>query len=54
MDAEMICDRCGEEIYSGESHYFLNGQAVCIDCAGDFALELLAPYRVGGAAWPRM
>ena len=32
MDAEMICDRCGEEIYSGESHYFLNGQAVCISC----------------------
>ena len=48
MDMELICDRCGEEIYCAEGYYFVNGQAVCTDCAGEFARELLEPYRVGG------
>ena len=43
------CDRCGGEIYEGESYHRLNGENVCDDCFERFARILLRPYRVGGA-----
>jgi len=48
VETEMICDHCGEEIYSGEGYYRVDGQTVCIDCAADFAKGLMRPYWVGG------
>jgi len=49
LERDMICDVCGEEIYAGEGYYYIDGQAVCTDCASDFAGELLKPYWVGGS-----
>lgn len=48
METEIICDHCGEEIYTGEGCYCMDGQIICIDCAADFARGLMRPYWVGG------
>ena len=42
------CDICGFEIYRGETYYRINGEVVCVDCLGEFAARILAPFRMGG------
>lgn len=42
------CDICGFEIYRGETCYRVNGETICEDCLGEFAVRLLAPFRMGG------
>lgn len=42
------CDICGFEIYRGETYYWINGEVVCVDCLGEFAARILAPFRMGG------
>lgn len=44
------CDNCGFEIYQGESYYYINGEFICVDCLGEYAARLLAPFRIGGEA----
>lgn len=39
------CDRCGGEIYIGETLWRFHGRTVCRDCFTSFARELLAPYE---------
>ena len=44
-----VCAQCGGEIYTGESYYHINGQAVCTDCLADYAAQIFAPYLTKGA-----
>ena len=39
------CDRCGGEIYRGETHWHFHGRTVCRDCFTPFARELLSSYE---------
>ena len=32
----LVCTRCGEPIYEGESYYRIYGYAVCEHCMDDF------------------
>lgn len=46
--AAALCDCCGSEIYQGEPCYYVNGAWICPDCAPDFALAMLGPYKTEG------
>lgn len=37
------CDRCGGDIYKGETLWHFHGETVCRDCFTPFAREILAP-----------
>ncbi len=43
-----FCTRCGGELYPRQPHWRVGGQLLCRDCAVQWALETLAPYRTGG------
>ena len=47
-EVEILCDRCGEEIYDGEEYYRVDGQIICTDCVAEYARRLLWPCRMGG------
>ena len=36
------CDRCGGEIYEGDTYYAIDGQNICVDCLRDFASDYFA------------
>lgn len=36
------CDRCGGEIYEGDTYYAVDGQNICVDCLRDFASDYFA------------
>lgn len=36
------CDRCGGEIYEGETYYAIDGKHICADCLRDFASDYFA------------
>ena len=43
-----FCTRCGGELYPRQPHWRVGGQLLCRTCAAQWALEVLAPYRVDG------
>lgn len=43
-----ICDVCGGEIDWDEAFYRVDGETVCEDCVGDYARQILAPFRQEG------
>ena len=47
MGEEIVarCDTCEFELYRGETYYQINGEVICEDCLGEFAVRLLAPFR---------
>ncbi len=36
------CDRCGDEIYEGDTYYAIDGENICVDCLRDFASDYFA------------
>lgn len=45
-----VCDLCGGEIGWEEPFYRMDGENVCDDCVGDYARQILAPFRQEGGA----
>ena len=38
------CALCGDEMYMGQSAYFINGEAICEDCLGAYARSYFSGF----------
>ncbi len=42
------CCECGAEIEKGEDYYYINGESICTECIPEYAVEMMAVFRVEG------